>query len=224
MRYLFAVWLLLITATASAQRTPHDDLYDSVNLWHITIDDGWFTAKTITYGPYSTSSRKNGVDERITGNITAPKNAFNFTISGKDTRIAVQAMEITHIAFLNRDLPDYLDRESDKATFWYALFSDTKNAPLKRWELILKASAYMDLNDDKPAGILRTEGESIRISANNHFGKVNSYENICYVFRKGKKNIAAVIPGKMPRIWVRNDLDEYTSNVIAAAIGTLLLR
>ncbi|MFB6455939.1 hypothetical protein ACE38W_11770 [Chitinophaga sp. Hz27] len=225
MRYFFAALLLLTTQIALAQRFPKDNLYDSVNQWHIKIDDGWFTAKTIIFGDYSTSSRKNGVDESITGGaISSPLKPFSFTLSGKGAKIPVQTMEVTHIAFLNRDLPDFLDRASDKATFFYALLNDSKNDPLKRWELILKTSTYLDLNEDKLCGILRTEGESFRISANNRFGIANSYENICYVFRDGKKTIAAIVPGKNPRIWMRTDVDERTSNVVAAAMAALLLR
>ncbi|SHL90514.1 hypothetical protein SAMN05444266_105424 [Chitinophaga jiangningensis] len=224
MRSLIAILLLLITGTAAAQRFPKDDLYDTVNQWRVSIDDGWFTAKTITYGGYTTSSRKNGISPALAPTIKTPGKAFHFDVSSNGNTITVQAAEVTHIAFLNSDLPDFLAKASDKATLYYTLFDVPANKAGSRWEMILKASTYMELNADKPAGILRTAKEDIRITANNRFGPANSYEQLCYVFKQGKKSVAAVIPGDAPRVWVRKGLDESTVQVLAAAIGALLLR
>ncbi len=221
---MIVIMLLLIAGTATAQRFPKDDLYDTAHQWRVSIDDGWFTAKTITYGDYSTSSRKNGISPALAPTIKTPGKAFYFNVSGNGTTTTVQTAEVTHIAFLNSDLPDFLSKASDKATLFYALFDLPANEGQQRWEMILKSSTYMELNADKPAGILRTAGENIRITANNRFGPANSYENLCYVFKSGKKSVAAVIPGATPEVWVRNGLDPATTRVLTAAIGALLLR
>ncbi|MBV7528641.1 hypothetical protein [Chitinophaga sp. sic0106] len=224
MRSLIAILLLLITGTAAAQRFPKDDLYDSVNQWRVSIDDGWFTAKTITYGDYTTSSRKNGIAPALAPTIKTPGKAFHFDVSGNGSTITVQTAEVTHIAFLNSNLPDFLAIASDKATLYYALFDIPANEVLSRWELIVKSATYMELNADKPVGILRTAAAQIRITANNRFGPANSYERLCYVFKIGKKSVAAVIPGDVPQVWVRKGVDTATVQVLAAAIGALLLR
>ncbi|WP_143309356.1 hypothetical protein [Chitinophaga vietnamensis] len=223
-----SVLLLLLCCYAiftQAQSRVKDELYDTANICRTRIDDGWFTAKTISFCAYTTSSRKNGINEEMNvGFAATPSKPFSFHLSGKGEKLLVQTMNTNRISFSNRDLPAYLDRLQGNAVLFYALFNGVKNEPLNRWEMILKTSSYLELNDNKPAGLLRSGDQEYRITAHNYFGVVNSYENVCYEFHYRKQTIAAVIPGKTPRIWFSKDIEEPVQTVIAAAIAALLLR
>jgi len=200
-------------------------LYTTAQEWPIKINDGWFTAKTISFGPYTTADRKNGVSEAAAISfIKEPISPFNFLVTGADEKILIQELRALHIAFSGRSLPSFLDNMPPTAQFTYVQINGTKNEPLKRWELIVKDMTYLELNDNKPAGILRTEQDEIRVTAHNDFGTKNSYENICYEFHYRRKEIAAVIPGEHPRVWMSADIKPELQPVIAAAIGSLLLR
>ncbi|HVI48005.1 MAG TPA: hypothetical protein VM802_24265 [Chitinophaga sp.] len=224
LRYLLILVIMFsCTATRQARTTP--SLYSNDQEWKIKTDDGWFSAKTISFGPYTTSSRKNGVSDAMNASfIKDPKNPFSFTLTGNNERLPVQTMGTKRIAFTNRSLPAGLNDLAPDATIYYVLINGTGNDPLKRWELILKTSSYLELNDNKAAGILRSSDTDIRITAHNRFGKVNSYENICYEFQYRGQPVAAVMPGSKPRIWVSKDADADISKPVAAAIAAILLR
>jgi hypothetical protein len=217
---LIALFLACFTSGYSQK-----GLYNPSQEWPVKISDGWFTAKTISYGPYSTSSRKNGLSDAASISfIKDPLNPFNFIMTGQDESILIQELKALHIAFSSRSLPSFLDNMPSTAPYTYVQINGTKNDPLKRWELILKEATYLELNDNKPAGILRSDKDEIRITAHNSFGTKNSYENICYEFHYRRKDLAAVIPGEKPRVWMSADIPAELQPVIAAAIGALLLR
>jgi hypothetical protein len=221
-RTLFTTLLLVLCCTTGYSQKG---LYISSQELPVKISDGWFTSKTISYGPYNTSSRKNGIaDATAVSFIKDPQNPFNFIITGQDESILVQELKALHIAFSSRSLPSFLDNMPATAPYSYAQINGTKNEPLKRWELILKEVTYLELNDNKPAGILRSDKDEIRITAHNNFGTKNSYENICYEFHYRRKDIAAVIAGEKPRVWMSADIPADLQPVIAAAIGAILVR
>jgi hypothetical protein len=222
LRTLLTSFLLIICCTPGYSQKG---LYTPAQEWPVKITDGWFTAKTISWGLYTTADRKNGIaDATAVGFIKDPVAPFNFMVSGQDEKILVQELRALHIAFSNRSLPSFLDNMPATAPYSYVQINGTKNEPLKRWELILKEVTYLELNDNKPAGILRSEEDEIRITAHNNFGTKNSYENICYEFHYRRKEIAAVIPGEKPRVWMSADMPAALQPILAAAIGALLLR
>lgn len=226
-KLLFPI-LFLLSCTATKQPANNtnsgNNLYSQAQEWPVKVNDGWLTAKTISYGLYTTSSRKNGVAETMGSFIKDPKNPFSFYVSGNDERILVQTMNTNRIAFSNRDLPAVLKDLDGSAPLSYTLINGTKNEPLKRWEMILKSPGYLELNNNKQAGILRCADTDIRITAHNRFGKVNSYEKVCYEFQYRGQPVAAVIAGDKPRVWVSKDAPAETTKTLAAAIGALLLR
>ncbi|SFD33623.1 hypothetical protein SAMN05518672_1011690 [Chitinophaga sp. CF118] len=221
-RTLLTSFLLIACCTAGYSQKG---LYTPAQEWPVKINDGWFTAKTITYGPYTTTDRKNGIaDAAAVSFIKDPQAPFNFIVTGQDERILVQELRALHVAFSSRSLPSFLDNMPSTAPFSYVQINGTKNDPLKRWELILKEATYLELNENKPLGTLRSDQDEIRITAHNDFGTKNSYENICYEFHYRRKDIAAVIPGEKPRIWMSTEIPVTLQPVLAATIGALLLR
>lgn len=214
--------LLVCSLTSFSQK----GLYTTEQEWPVKINDGWFTAKTIHYGAYSTGSRKNGIaDAAAFSFIKDPENAFNIRITGQEEDILVQVVNTSHIAFSGRSLPSFLDNMPSTAPFWYVLINGTRKAPLKRWEMILKNVTYLELNENKQAGILRSPDEEIRITAHNRFGTKNSYENICYEFHYRRQIAAAVIGGETPRVWMSAEIKDTTIQpVLAAVIGAILSR
>ncbi|SKA15427.1 hypothetical protein SAMN04488128_1021152 [Chitinophaga eiseniae] len=227
MKKLLFPFLFLLSCTTAKQSTTSptvNNLYSQAQEWPVKVNDGWLTAKTISFGLYSTSSRKNGVAETMGSFIKDPKTPFNFYVNGNDEHILVQTMNTTRIAFSNRDLPAVLKDLDGSAALSYTLINGTKNEPLKRWEMILKSPGYLELNNNKPTGILRCADTDIRITAHNRYGKVNSYEKVCYEFQYRGQPVAAVIAGDKPRVWVSKDAPAETIKTLAAAIGALLLR
>jgi len=223
LRHFIAVILLLACNTALfAQK----DLYTPEQALPVTINDGWFTARTITFGAYSTGSRENGVSKDADiGPVKDPLRPFNFRLKGKEEDILVQVIQATHIAFLGYSQPSFLAGMPSTATFTWISFKGGKNEPLKQWQLLLKDMTYLELNDNKPAGQLRSADDEIRITANNRFGAKNSYENICYEFHLRKQLLAAVVTGAHPRVWMRADTEGTPLQpVLAAAIAALLVR
>ncbi|WP_212000992.1 hypothetical protein [Chitinophaga sp. HK235] len=218
------LFLLSCTTTKPTQTPAADNLYSHDQEWPVKVKDSWMSAKTITFGLYNTSSRKNGVTDAMGSFIKDPKNPFSFYISGNEEKILVQTMSTSRIAFSNRDLPAVLSSLDGNAPIYYALINGTKNEPLKRWELILKSPTYLELNSNKQAGILRCADTDIRVTAHNRFGKVNSYENVCYEFQYRGQPVAAVISGEKPRIWISKDTPPETAKTVAAAIAALLLK
>lgn len=224
-KLLLPLLLLLSCTTTKPTQTPTaDNLYSHDQEWPVKVKDSWMSAKTITFGLYNTSSRKNGVTDAMGSFIKDPKSPFSFYISGNEEKILVQTMSTSRIAFSNRDLPAVLSSLDGSAPIYYALINGTKNEPLKRWELILKSPTYLELNSNKQAGILRCADTDIRVTAHNRFGKVNSYENVCYEFQYRGQPVAAVISGDKPRIWISKDTPPETAKTVAAAIAALLLK
>lgn len=226
-RYALAFGLLL-AGCATVKRTVAPaavhNLYTGPQEWPVKINDGWFTAKTISYGAYTTSSRKNGLaDAAAVSFVKDPRNPFNFKVSGMEENILVQVLGASRIAFDKRPLPASLGSMPAAAPFFYALLNGTRNEPLKRWELIVKDPTYLELNENKPVGILRSLQDDIRVTAHNRFGAKNSY-TICYEFHYRGQPAAAVMPGEKPRVWMNPETDAAMQPVLAAAIGALLLR
>lgn len=221
-RFLTLIFLIAFGNLAFAQ----DGLYTSTQEWPVSISDGWFTAKTISFGQYATSSRKNGIaDAAAVSFIKDPVNPFNIRVSGREENILTQVIQAAHIAFSGHSLPSFLDNMPATALFSYILINGTKNEPLKRWEMILKDVNYLELNENKPAGILRSADDEVRVTAHNRFGTKNSYENICYEFHIRRQVVAAVVTGAHPRVWMSAEMEgNPLQPVLAAAIGALLVR
>lgn len=226
MRPLCLLYALLCLSCSTIKKTPAPsaDLYTSAQEWVVKINDGWLSAKTISYGNYSTSSRRNGVT--AAANITfvkAAENAFNFSVKDSTEQILVQSLNTPAVTFSGRSLPETLAKLPGSTPLFYALVNGIRSAPLVRWELILKKPHYLELNENKPAGVLRSPNENIDISAHNRFGIINSYEKICFELREHGVPIAAVMPGTQPRVWVSKRITKEKEKILAAAIGALLL-
>lgn len=195
----------------------------------VTIKDGWFTAKIISFDKYTTGDRKNGIDQPDSFSfIKNPIDAFNFLLlcdtCKQGNKAHIQALYTPRIAFSNRPLPSVLEHSESDNKFFYIVIQAADSA-LGNWEVILRNMTYLDLNENKQAGILRSSLGEFKITANNHLGIVNSYENIRYEFVFRKKVVAAVIPGKNPRVWLDlNNLKEEQRIIVAAAMAALLLR
>jgi hypothetical protein len=225
--YMFRQLIALILIAAfSTAGFAQKGLYTTQQEWPVKINDGWFTARTISFGPYSTSSRKNGIaDAAALTFIKEPLHPFNFRVTGKEEDILIQVIQAAHIAFSSYSLPSFLDNMPATALFTYIQINGSKNEPLKRWELVAKDVNYLELNENKPAGVLRTADEEIRISAHNQFGAKNSYENICYEFHIRRQVVAAVVTGANPRVWMSAEMEgKPLQPILAAAIGALLIR
>ncbi|WP_440133569.1 hypothetical protein [Chitinophaga sancti] len=219
---LFRTLLLLFsTLTAVAQK--------GLTEVPVSINDGWFTAKTISFDKYTTADRKNGIDQPASVSfIKNPIDAFNFQLlcdtCKQANKVQIQALYTPHIAFSDRSLPSVLEHTAENNKFFYIVLQ-AADSSLGSWEMILRNMTYLDLNENKQAGILRSSLGEFKVTANNHFGIVNSYENIRYEFVFRKKVVAAIIPGKNPRVWLDlNNLKEEQRIVVAAAMAALLLR
>jgi hypothetical protein len=219
--------LTLIFLIASCNLVcAQNGLYTSAQEWPVKISDGWFTAKTISFGAFNTASRKNGIaDAAAVSFIKDPLNPFNIRVNGRDENILIQVIQAAHIAFSGHSLPSFLDNMPATALFSYIQINGTKNEPLKRWEVILKDVTYLELNENKPAGVLRSANDDVRITAHNRFGAKNSYENICYEFHIRRQVVAAVVTGAQPRVWMSAEMEgKSLQPVLTAAIGALLVR
>lgn len=223
MRYIlgYVLALLLWGCSTSKNITVSNDLYTKEQEWPVTVKDGWLTAKTITFGPYSTTPRKNGLAEPTF--IKSPKDPFNFFVDGNGEHILVQTLGTSAVAFTSKNLPYSFNTLAPNTAIRYTLINGTSQHPLNKWEMIVKTAHYLELNSNKTTGVLRSSDREFRITAHNHFGKVNSYENICYEFYSNGKLIAAVMPGEHPKVWMDKNTDSETSNVLAAAIAAFLL-
>jgi hypothetical protein len=218
---LFTAILFLCSLSATAQK--------NLTEVPVTIKDGWFTAKTILFDKYTTADRRNGIDHPATTSfIKNPIDAFNFLLlcdtCKQGSKANIQALYTPRIAFPDHSLPSILDHEPGTNRFTYIAIQPA-DSTLGNWEMILRTMTYLDLNDNKQAGILRSPLGEIKVTANNQFGTVNSYENIRYEFVYRKKIVAAVIPGANPRVWFDlTNIKEEQRLIIAAAIAALLLR
>jgi hypothetical protein len=224
----FTAFMLCLGSTANhtapAPGLAGHELYTDDQEWKVTIDDGWFSAKTLRYGAYSTSPRKNGVTPAANLAFKNIDNAFNFLVKDSSEQILVQALNTPRVTFSGRSLPAWLDKTPPTNPLFYMLINGTQSNPLVRWELLLKNPHFLELNDNKPVGILRSPGTDIRITAHNRFGIANSYEKLCYEFHYKGNAIAAVMPGPQPRVWVSKKVSGDMQKVLAAAIGALLFR
>ncbi len=227
MRISLLLGCLLLCQCSSVKKTaaPANDLYTSAQEWTVTINDGWFSAKTIQYGAYTTADRKNGIAAAVNiAFIKNASNAFNFLVKDKAEGILVQTLNTPLISFTGRKLPDWLEKQAPNTPLFYGLINGIQSEPLVRWELVLKSPHYLELNANKPAGLLRSPAEDIRITAHNRFGVMNSYEKVCYEFQYHGVPVAAVMPGAQPRVWVSKQVTASKEKILAAAIGALLLR
>lgn len=227
MKPFFAALMGILLWSCSTPNNTHTtpSLYSTDQQWTTGVKDSWLSAKTLSLGAYTTTSRKNGVAEATF--IKDPKNAFNFYLNGNDEHMLVQTMNTTAIAFTNRNLPAYLSSLPGNTDLRYTLINGTKNEPLKRWEMIVKSPHYLELNENKAVGVLRSADTDIRITAHNRFGKVNSYENICYEFQYRGQPIAAVKPGdkstgSKPKVWVSKETDPEMTKTLSAAMAAFL--
>jgi hypothetical protein len=239
MKYLLTIVfpLLLWGCATTKSTTTASGLYTEEQEWPVSINDGWLTAKTISFGPYKTTPRVNGP---ITTFIRNQKDPFYFYLEGNGARINIQSTGATGVSFSSQVLPKYFNTLAPNVAVKYSAITNgfKSNIPasdtLFKWEMIVKAAHYLELNSNKPVGVLRVQenpqgihnnlNPGFRINANNRFGKVNSYENICYEFYSdNNKLIAAVVPGEKPRVWMDKHVDNFNKNLLAAAIASLLL-
>ena len=202
------------------------DLYTTENELAVKIKDGWLSAKTISLGSYNTSSRSNGVaDHSPAKQIKQASDAFYFTLKGKDVQIPVQLLSTNAIAFSNRTLPSYLNGLPGDAPLWYIHVGATALTPLKTWELILKRNlSFLELNENKPVGVLRSATEEIRVTVHNRFGIRNSYEKTCYEFQLKGIPVAAVIVGDAPKAWINTKADADLQQTLSGAMAALLFK
>lgn len=202
------------------------DLYTTENELAVKIKDGWLSAKTISLGQYNTSSRSNGVaDHTPAKQIKQASDAFHFTLKGKDVQIPVQLLSTNAITFSNRTLPSYLNGLPGDAPLWYIHVGATALTPLKTWELILKRNlSFLELNENKPVGVLRSATEEIRVTAHNRFGIRNSYEKTCYEFQLKGIPVAALIVGDAPKAWINIKADADLQQTLSGAMAALLFK
>lgn len=223
MKPFFLLLPLLLWSCSTTKKTGNTpaSLYTTDQEWVVKVKDGWLTAKTVSFGLYSTTSRRNGVAEATF--VKSPENAFNFYLNGNGEHLLVQTMGTTAIVFSNRSLPAYLSGLAAGTALRYTLINGTKNEPLQRWEMIVKSPHYLELNENKPVGVLRSTETDIRITAHNRFGKVNSYENVCYEFQYRGQPVAAILTGEQPKVWMSREVNPEMSKTLAAAIAAFLL-
>ena len=223
---LAAFGILLTACTAPKPVVVKKDpgLYIQPHEVAVKVKDGWLTAKTITLGEFTTSSRTNGVAAN-----TPPKqwrtvsDAFYFSVKAAADQFPVQVLATPRITFSNRPLPPYLNALPGDAALWYVSLGATSAAPLKSWEFILKRNiSFVELNDNKPVGILRSETEELRVTAHNRYGTRNSVEKVCYEFQLKGIPVAAVIPGETPQVWVHERVDAGIRQTLAGAMLALL--
>lgn len=202
------------------------DLYTSENELAVKIKDGWLSAKTVSLGTYNTSSRSNGVaDHSPAKQIKQVNDAFYFTLKGRDVQIPVQMLSTNAITFSNRTLPQYMTGLPGDAPLWYIHVGATALSPLKTWELILKRNlSFLELNENKPVGVLRSAAEEIRVTVHNRFGIRNSYEKTCYEFQLKGIPVAAVIVGDAPKVWINSKADADLQQTLAGAMAALLFK
>jgi len=202
------------------------DLYTTENELAVKIKDGWLSAKTVSLGAYNTSSRSNGVaDHSPAKQIKQAGDAFYFTLKGKDVQLPVQVLSTNAITFSNRTLPSYLNGLPGDAPLWYIHVGATALMPLKTWELILKRNlSFLELNENKPVGVLRSATEEIRVTVHNRFGIRNSYEKTCYEFQLKGIPVAAVITGDAPRAWINTKADADLQQTLSGAMAALLFK
>ena len=85
---------LLFSACTTVKKTVADPgLYIAANEQPVKIKDGWLTAKTITLGAYTTTSRTNGLAANTPARqFKSTSDAFYFTVKGQDAEQPVQVL------------------------------------------------------------------------------------------------------------------------------------
>lgn len=223
---VIAISWLLTACTGSKPLVVKKDpgLYIQPHEAAVKVKDGWLSAKTISLGSYTTSSRTNGV----AANTPAKQwknvaDAFYFTVKAADDQFPVQVLGTPRITFSNRPLPAYLNGLPADAPLWYITLGAASSAPLKSWEFILKRNlVFLELNDNKPVGILRSATDEVRVTAHNRYGTRNSYEQVCYEFQLKGIPVAAVIPGETPQVWIHEQADAAMRQTLAGAMLALV--
>lgn len=220
----FGILLAACSAPKPAVVKKDPGLYIQPHEMAVKVKDGWLTAKTITLGDYTTSSRTNGVAAN-----TPPKqwrsvtDAFYFTVRTGEEQFPVQVLATPRITFSNRPLPAYLNALGGDAPLWYMTLGAVSSAPLKSWEFILKRNiSFLELNDNKPVGVLRSATDELRVTAHNRYGTRNSYEKVCYEFQLKGIPVAAVIPGEAPLVWMHEKADAAMRQTLAGAMLALV--
>lgn len=227
-RLVPALCLLLAACTSTKPVVQKKDpgLYLDAHELTVKIQDGWLTAKTISIGDYSTSSRTNGVAANTPAKqFRNVSDAFYFTVKATDVQMPVQVLSTPRITFSNRPMPEPLDALAGDVPLWYFHIGATVLEPLKSWELILKRSiSFLELNENKPAGVLRSASDEIRVTAHNRFGIRNSYENTCYEFQLRGVPVAAVMTGDKPRAWIHPKADAALQQTLVAAMLAIVFK
>ncbi len=226
-RLLIVVYLPLAGCTVTSKPVVKDaGLYVSANELPVKVRDGWLTAKTLSLGSYTTSSRTNGIAANTPAKqLRNVSDAFYFTVKAPEAQIPVQVLRTPRITFSNRPLPGYLNTLPGDASLWYVHIGAAAADPLKSWELILKSNvAFLELNDNKPVGVLRSATDEIRVTAHNHFGIKNSAEKVCYEFHLRGVPVAAVMPGETPKVWMQAKVDAALQQTLASAMLALAFK
>ena len=102
MRPLYLLYALLCFSCSTVKKTPAPslDLYSAAQEWPVKINDGWLSAKTISYGSYATTSRRNGISSAANISfVKAAENAFNFNVKDSTEQILVQALNTPAVTF-----------------------------------------------------------------------------------------------------------------------------
>lgn len=227
-RLIPALCLLLAACTSTKPVVQKKDpgLYLDAHELPVKISDGWLSAKTISMGSYATSSRTNGVASNTPAKqFKNVSDAFYFTVKATDVQLPVQVLSTPRITFSNRPLPAHLETLAGDASLWYIHIGASALEPLKSWELILKRSiSFLELNDNKPVGVLRSASDEIRITAHNRFGIRNSYEKTCFEFQLRGVPVAAVVTGDKPKAWIHAKADAALQQTLTAAMLALVFK
>lgn len=221
-----AVACLLMAGCGVTKTASSPGLYTSANEMSVKTDDGWFSAKTISIGEFSTSSRTNGIPSGAPAkqwkNVS---DAFYFTLKNGGAQLPVQVLSTPRITFSARTFPGWFPAMGNDAPLWYIHAGATAADPLKSWEMILKRNiAFLELNDNKVIGILRSPTDELKVTAHNRYGAVNSADKICYEFQFKGMPVAAVLTGKDQRAWLQKELDPAMRETLAAMMLGLLFR
>lgn len=227
-RLIPALCLLMAACTSTKPVVQKKDpgLYIDAHAVPVKIKDGWLTAKTLSLGNFTTTSRTNGIAPNTPAKqLKNVSDAFYFVVKATDVQLPVQVLSTPRITFSNRPLPAYLESLAGDAPLWYVHIGATSADPLKTWELIMKRSiSFLELNDNKAIGVLRSANDEIRITAHNRYGIRNSYEKMCYEFQLRGVPVAAIMPGETPKAWMHVKVDAALQQTLAAAMLALAFK
>ncbi|WP_298716461.1 hypothetical protein [Chitinophaga sp.] len=222
----FAAACLLLAGCGVSKNATQTGLYTAANEVTVKTDDGWFSAKTISLGDYATTSRTNGIPSGAPAKQWKnTSDAFYFTVKNGSSQLPVQVLSTPRITFSARTFPGWFPVMGNDAPLWYIHAGATAADPLKSWEMIVKRNiAFLELNDNKAVGILRSNTDELKVTAHNRYGAVNSADRICYEFQLKGIPVAAVLTGKDQRAWLQKELDPATRETLAAVMLGLLFR